>query len=161
MRNSLIRFTMASALITSLCLLALPFKAEARMGLGYFDSDNLTRRGDNLSALYSVNKDWAQAFFGVYNTNDGLSFSIGGAYKFTVLGDQKSGLHIGPGLAMGTVNDKFLFSAFGLAGFHYTVFDRVMLSVDGGPILTLVDDEVDFSLEPAGNLLGLSIHYLF
>ncbi|MDN5871083.1 MAG: hypothetical protein L0H73_10260 [Nitrococcus sp.] len=161
MRTSLIRLTMAGAFIATLCLLALPFKAEARMGLGYFDSDNLTLEGDNVSGLYSVKKDWAQVFFGVYNTNDSLSFSIGGAYKFTVWGDQYAGLHVGPGIAMGTANDNFLFSAFGLAGFHYTIFDSVMLSLDGGPILTLVNDEVNFSLEPTGNLLGLSIHYLF
>lgn len=161
MRNSLIRLTTASTLITILCLLALPVNAESRIGLGYFDSDNLSRQGDNLSALYSVNEDWAQAFFGIYHTNDSFSFSIGGAYKFTVMGDKNAGLHIGPGLAMGTVNDKFLFSAYGLAGFHYAILDRLMVSVDGGPILNLVDDEVDFSLQPAGNLLGLSVHYLF
>jgi hypothetical protein len=33
--------------------------------------------------------------------------------------------------------------------------------VDAGPIVTVVDGDAEFRIRPAGELLGLGIHYLF
>lgn len=161
MRNSLTQLTKTSTLIATLCLLALSFNAQARLGVGFSNTDNVTS-GQSLSALYTMNRGRIQAFFGIYNTNDHFDFAIGGAYKFTIIGDQSAGLHIGPGIAIGSARDDFLFTVYGVIGFHYMIVDHLMLSMDGGPILKVVDGEVDFSVEPMGDqMLGLSIHYFF
>lgn len=132
---------------------------------GFSDTSYITN-GQTLSAMLGVGaSDWIHPFFGVNQTEGALSFSIGGAYLITVHGDRRAGFHVGPGLSLGTVavgdESKFGFSLFGLAGAHYTFFDRLIVSVDGGPILTDVDSKTNFRIRPAGDLLGLSVHYVF
>lgn len=132
--------------------------------LGVFDSTNVTN-GQSLSALFATEKDWVQTFAGINHVKNHVEFVLGGIYKFTVAGDRRAGFHIGPGFSLGSFDlgreGKFGASIFGAAGGHYTLFDRLILSVDAGPILTIISDNTDFRLSPFGDTLGLSLHYLF
>lgn len=147
--------------------LALSFfapKANAATAVGVADTSTFMT-GQSISALFSNNKDWIQAMMNVQGVKGSFRFSVGGAYKFTVAGTERAGFHIGPGLALGTTGtangSKFFFSLVGMFGGHYTLFERLILSVDGGPVLGVVDGDVDFGVKPMGELLGLSVHYLF
>lgn len=133
--------------------------------LGVADTSNVST-GQSLSALFSTaGGDWIQALLGVESTRGSFVFGLGGIYKFTVAGNARTGFHVGPGATIGTVavggKSKFAFGFSGLAGGHFTLFDRLMLSVDGGPMLAVVDGDANFALKPMGTLLGLSVHYLF
>jgi hypothetical protein len=141
--------------------------------LGFADTSNISV-GQSLSAMFSINQNWLQTFLTITQTKDAFTFGLGGIYKFTVAGDRHMGFHVGPGFAVGTVpassvagatsgtsKTKFAFSIYGLAGAHYTIFDRLILSVDGGPMVNVIDGTADFSMKPMGQLLGLGLHYLF
>jgi hypothetical protein len=139
-------------------------KAQAATALGVADTTYLTN-GQSMSALFSNNADWIQAYFGVNDTSGGFHFGLGGAYKFTIAGTGAAGIHVGPGLSLGNMatgnGNKIFFTIQGLVGGHITVLDRLILGVDGGPILAIVDGDTSFRLKPTGQILGLSVHYLF
>lgn len=145
------------------CLLALPhFARAADVAIGVADTTNIIQ-GQSLSLLFPMNKDSLQTFLGLHRTHGMFEFGAGGAYKVTLHGDRRTGLHFGPGLSVGTASrgpkTKFAFSAFGLVGGHHTLFERLIVSVDGGPIMTVLNGDVDLGIKPAGNMLGLAIHY--
>lgn len=139
-------------------------RAQAQMALGFADTSYIAG-GQSASALFSNNNDWLQTIFTINGTRGNFYFAVGGIYKFTVAGNARAGFHVGPGVTLGTVptgtESKFGFSLVGLAGGHFTLFERLILSVDGGPQLSVVDGNTDFRLKPMGELLGLSVHYLF
>lgn len=132
--------------------------------MGVADTSNVST-GQSLSAMFSFNKNWLQTYMGIENTQGTFTFGLGAIYKFTVAGDAKTGFHVGPGFSVGTVpvggKAKFAFSIFGMAGAHFTLFDRLILSVDGGPMVNVVDGDANFRMKPMGETLGLGIHYLF
>jgi hypothetical protein len=139
--------------------------AKAATAVGVADTANFMGT-QSASALFSNNNDWIQAMLNIQGVSGSFRFSVGGAYKFTVAGNNRAGFHIGPGLALGTASDgaggsNFGFAVVGMFGGHYTLFERLLLAVDAGPILTINDGNVDFGIAPMGNLLGLSVHYLF
>ena len=155
------------ALALALALAAFAPQAQAATALGVADTGNFMT-GQSLSALFSINNDWIQANLAIEGVNSNFVFSVGGAYKFTVAGNNRAGFHVGPGISLGTQalatgrgGTKFGFAVVGMFGGHYTLFERLLLSVDGGPILTVVDGTVDFQVKPMGSLLGVGIHYLF
>lgn len=132
--------------------------------MGVADTSHVST-GQSLSAMFSFNKNWLQTYMAIENTQGAFTFGLGAIYKFTVAGDAKTGFHVGPGFSVGTVpvggKAKFAFSIFGMAGAHFTLFDRLILSVDGGPMVNVVDGDANFRMKPMGELLGLSVHYLF
>lgn len=148
------------------------------VAVGVSDTTNLTG-GQSVSVMFATDKDWIHTFLGVNHSQGSFSFGAGGIYKFTVHGNRAMGFHVGPGLAVGTVSvggssvnvsgstvtvessTKFGFSILGDVGAHYALFDRLVLSLDGGPIFSVVDGEFNFMLKPIGEVLGLSVHYLF
>lgn len=139
-------------------------QAKAQMALGFADTTYIAG-GQSASALFSSNDDWLQTIFTINGTRGNFYFAVGGIYKFTIAGNARAGFHVGPGVTLGTVptgtGSEFGFSLVGLAGGHFTLFERLILSVDGGPQLSVVDGNTDFRLKPMGELLGLSVHYLF
>jgi hypothetical protein len=151
-------------LALAVALAVLSPQARAATAVGVADTSNFMA-GQSVSALFSNNNDWIQAMMNLRSVSGDVEFSVGGAYKFTVAGTNRAGFHIGPGLSLGTVaaggESNFAFAIVGMFGGHYTLFERLLLSVDGGPILSVVDGNVDFGIAPMGTLLGLSIHYLF
>jgi hypothetical protein len=142
------------------------YSGPTTWGLGVWSSDQVTV-GDTISALFSSGDNWIQPFFSIAGTRGSFEFNVGGSYRVTVAGSSKSGFHFAPGIALGSVNtgagtgNKFAFSFFGLAGGHYAIFDRLIFAFDGGPILSVVDGDLDFKIRPAGAQLGMSLHYLF
>ncbi|RZA04337.1 MAG: hypothetical protein EOP11_15355 [Proteobacteria bacterium] len=139
-------------------------KAEAATAVGVADTAAFMD-APSVSALFSNNEDWIQTMLNVQGVKGSFRFSLGGAYKFTVAGNGRAGFHIGPGLSIGTVGtpagSDFGFALVGMFGGHYTLFERMIVSFDAGPILRVVDGDVDFGVAPMGGLLGLSAHYLF
>lgn len=127
--------------------------------LGVADTYYLTY-GQSASALFSVGRNWIQALFGINQSRSAFSFGVGGAYKFTIAGDRRTGFHVGPGFTVGTVHKDFAFTIHGMFGGHFTIFERLILSVDAGPIFEVIDGDADFRLRPMGNALGLSLHYI-
>jgi hypothetical protein len=132
--------------------------------MGVADTSNIST-GQSLSAMFSFNRNWLQTYMTIDRTQGTFVFGLGGIYKFTVAGDARMGFHVGPGFSVGTVpvsgKSKFAFSLFGMAGGHFTLFDRLILSVDGGPMVNVVDGDANFSMKPMGETLGLGIHYFF
>jgi len=131
---------------------------------GFTDSSNFLT-GQSASALFGGDTDWIHVMLSVNRTLGTFEFGVGGIYKFTVAGDRRAGFHVGPGVSVGTVavgaKSEFGFGIAGVAGGHWTLFDRLIVSVDGGPALGVVDGNANFSLKPLGEILGLSLHYLF
>lgn len=163
------RFLLLAALCLTFTLpaVAAPSSASSSSGakaFGFTDSSNLLN-GQSASALFGGTTDWIHVMLAINKTLGAFEFGVGGIYKFTVLGDRRTGFHMGPGVSVGTVavggKSKFGFSISGLAGAHWTIFDRMIVSVDGGPAVAVVDGDANFSFRPIGDLLGLSLHYLF
>ena len=128
-------------------------------------STNVITETESFSALIGSNHNWIELDFGIHHVRHAFQFGVGGAYKFTVAGDRRTGFHVGPGLSLGTRDvggrEKFAFSVNGQAGGHFTVADHLLLTVDAGPALYVVDGDVDFFLRPRGAILGVGIYYLF
>ncbi len=134
--------------------------AHATIGLGMADTTTISG-GQSLSAIFSTGNDWIHTFLGVHQTKGKFDFGAGGGYKFTVIGTRATGFHVGPLASLGTVGGDFAFSIVGAAGAHFTLFEKMMLSVDGGPMYVHTQAAKNFRMKPIGELLGLSIHYLF
>lgn len=143
-------------------------KGEGTTALGVADTSNISV-GQAVSLMFGISDDWLQTFATIERTSGVFVFGVGGIYKFTVAGDRRIGFHVGPGISLGTVamgagaatSSEFAFSISGMAGAHFTAFDRVMFSIDGGPILAVVDGDANFAMKPMGEHLGVSVHYLF
>ena len=151
------KLTVAALALTAL-LGATP--ARATIGLGMADTTTISG-GQSLSAIFNVTDNWIQAFLGVHQTKGDFDFAVGGAYKFTVIGTRATGFHVGPMASIGTFGGDFAFTIVGNAGAHFTIFEKMMLSVDGGPMYVHTDKAKNFRMKPIGELLGMSIHYLF
>lgn len=159
---------MRKLFVSVLLLLSTAYAAEAyganggssSFAFGYADTQYIANT-QAASVLFASGKDWIQAFLGVQNTRGNFDFGLGGMYKFTLSGDRRAGFHLGPGFAVGTVGDDFAFSIYGMVGAHFTLFERLLLSVDGGPMLSVIDGDANFRMRAMGETLGLGIHYLF
>lgn len=118
-----------------------------------------------------------QAVFGIASTSPFL-FGIGGFFRHTVTGGQQTGVHLGGGLSFGTVGSTVTAASIlagatsatnvfinisPLAGFHFTLpgLTNIMASVDGGPVLSIVDGSTTFGMGGLSSALGFSIHYFF
>ncbi|MGZ3719846.1 MAG: hypothetical protein ACXWR1_16015 [Bdellovibrionota bacterium] len=128
--------------------------------VGVSDTANVTG-AESLTVLFTVGQDWIQTYAAVYKTNVDFDFGAGGAYKFTVAGNRLTGFHVGPGFTVGTVNGQFGFAIFGAAGGHFTIADHLLISVDGGPMVTHTKDNTNFRLRGLGNYLGLTVAYVY
>ncbi len=152
MRNFFAALLLTAALSTS--------SAHATTGLGMADTATITG-GQSLSALFSTERDWIQVIAGIHQTKTNFDFGVGGFYKMTIIGTQKTGFHFAPGATLGTVAGDFAFTVVAGLGAHFTLFDNMMLAVDGGPMYVHTQAAKNFRMKPIGELLGLSIHYLF
>ncbi|HTL12439.1 MAG TPA: hypothetical protein VL588_08115 [Bdellovibrionota bacterium] len=110
-----------------------------------------------------------QTYFGIAGVNGVFRFGMGAQYKHTVAGSQRAGLHIGGGLGLGTTagaaaaGSVFFIEFTGNVGIHFTVGhdDNVLISVDAGPGISIVNGAADFAIKsPTDDTLGLSVHYL-
>jgi hypothetical protein len=128
--------------------------------LGVMDTSNVAT-AESLSGMFSMGSDWLQALASVTQTKGSFSFAVGAIYKFTVAGTRANGFHMGPGFTVGTVADDFAFAVFGACGGHFTLADRLLFSVDAGPMVTHTANNTNFRLRGLGNLLGASVHYVF
>lgn len=122
-----------------------------------------------------------QANVGIGSTSGGFSFGVSGFFKHTLFGGKSAGFHAGGGLGLGTMGSGsslasvasataattsktvFVVGLAGLAGVHamFPGSDDVLLSVDGGPLLTIVDGSANFMMGGLSSALGFSVHYLF
>lgn len=134
--------------------------AQATTGLGFADTSTIAG-GQSLSALFNVNDNWIQGFLGVHQTKGNFDFAVGGGYKLTVIGNRNTGFHVGPMASIGTFGGDFAFTIMAGAGAHFTLFDKMMLSFDGGPMYVHTQAAKNFRMKPMGELLGMSVHYLF
>lgn len=155
MRKLLIALPLLFALLG-----ASPAKAANLTALGMADT-TVIAGGQSLSAMFSTTSDWIQVLLGVHQTKGNFDFAVGGIYKFTVIGNRANGFHVGPGATIGTYGGDFAFTVMGAAGGHFTLFERLMLSVDGGPMYVHTEAAKNFRMKPMGEILGLSVHYVF
>lgn len=153
---------MKKLIVAALALTALigATPARATIGLGMADTTTIAG-GQSLSALFSVGDNWIHGFLGVHQTKGDFDFGLGGGYKFTVIGTRATGFHVGPMASLGTFGGDFAFTIVGNVGAHFTLFEKLMLSVDGGPMYVHTQPAKNFRMKPIGELLGMSIHYLF
>ena len=134
--------------------------SDTKMAFGVMDASNISV-GESLSGLFSVGQNWVQAMMGIYQTKGSFDFAVGGIFKFTVVGSNRNGFHVGPGLNLGSINDEFAWAFFGAAGGHFTIVDHMIFSVDAGPMLTHTKNNTNFRIRALGQLLGASVHFLF
>ena len=130
------------------------------IAVGVSDTSHVTN-AESATAFFSMGRDWLQTYLGVYQTKGNFDFAVGGAYKFTLAGTRATGFHVGPGFTVGTVNDDFAWAIFGAAGGHFTFAEHLLLSVDAGPMVTHTKNNTNFRLRPIGQLLGLTVAYVF
>lgn len=94
-----------------------------------------------------------------------FQFTVVSQYKRTITQSQNAGFHIGGGLGLGSlrvgVENGFALSVNGLAGIHFRLADapKVQFHVDGGPVLSVIDGDANFTIGALSGLLGLSIIY--
>ncbi len=100
--------------------------------------------------------------FAVQNTSP-FTFNIGGLYKHKLSHGGNSGFHVGGGLGLGTVASTFGFSVAGVAGIHYNLpgTTDLVLHVDAGPVLTIIDGSATFALSPFSGIFGATLVYMF
>jgi hypothetical protein len=125
-----------------------------------------------LSGLIEIDDKMAvQPFLGLgYGAVTGFSFGLGGMFKYTLVGGRDAGLHVGGGLSLGAGGAagamQFLMNLYvPNAGIHFTVADRVRLSLDGGITVSINAGGgtagAGVGLGPLSSLLGASVHYMF
>ncbi len=104
-----------------------------------------------------------QIYMGVKQTSPGLTFGVGGTYKYTLSGNAHSGLHVGGGLGLGTVIDSFFVNFSGVGGIHMFIpgLDHILFNFDAGLTLSVIGGKVQFFASGFSPILGLSVHYLF
>lgn len=145
---------------------------EYGLGMGLSTARNLTFTETALTGWMDLGDGNAIQAFAALGGIDPFVFGVGGLFKRTVLGSEQSGLHLGGGLGIGTVagvgatggaTSNFAFALNGIAGFHFIVpnTERMLISLDGGPAMTIIDDNIDVTMGAIGSLLGLSVIYLF
>jgi hypothetical protein len=169
---------MRTSLLSALCLLlaagsafgasdkirnsssASEHRSQTTMAIGVADTDTIAG-GESLTGLFSMGDNWLQAYLGIFTTKTNFDFAVGGAYKLTISGTRATGFHVGPGFTVGTVGDEFAFAIFGACGGHFTLADRLLVSVDGGPMVTHTKNNTNFRLRGFGPYLGLTLAYVF
>ncbi len=108
-----------------------------------------------------------QAFFSIPSTSP--YFNIGGAaiYKRTIAESRGAGFHVGGGLGMANQNNNFAMNLSAVGGFHFELpgLSHVMVHLDGGPTLALVNPlpgaTTSLQMGALSAALGASILYVF
>lgn len=134
--------------------------AHALTGLGMSDT-TVIAGGQSLSAIFGIGEHQIQTILGVHQTKGNFDFAVGGFFRMPLIGTAKTGFHFGPGFTIGTFGGDFAFTVVAAFGAHFTIFENMMLSVDGGPMYVHTQAAKNFKLKPIGDTLGLSIHYMF
>jgi hypothetical protein len=140
-------------------------------GVGFATANHLTFTDTSVTGWLELGDGNAIQAFAALGGVDPFAFGIGGLFKRTVIGTQASGVHFGGGVGIGTTagggtssaNSNFTFALSGVAGFHFIVpnTERILINLDGGPTMTIVDDDVDFTVGALSPVLGLSVLFLF
>ena len=104
-----------------------------------------------------------QLTFGVGGTSPKFSMGLGSYYKYTLAASGNTGFHIGGGFGLGSILGKFFFGVGPVAGIHFFFpgLDHLLINMDAGATLTVVDGTVNFLTGNLSSILGASIHYLF
>jgi hypothetical protein len=146
-----------------------PSMSDKRWGLGFQTFNSFGGSNTALSAIFDVSPNGTlQPFFTIGSTSP-FNFGMGAFYRHTLAGGHNLGFHAGGGLGFGSVNagglagGKFFLVFNGMGGFHFTVPEvrNVVITLDGGPILQIVDGNTDFSIRGLSSAMGFGIHYLF
>ncbi len=137
--------------------------AYPQWGLGISSADNIIPVAVAASFWLAFNQDSAlQGYFGILATSP-FTFGVGALYKHTVAGGNYAGLHLGGGLGLGTVQGVFNLNIDAVVGFHFFLpsLKNILVNVDFGPSLNILDGATNFKVGGLGTILGLSIHYIF
>ena len=102
-----------------------------------------------------------QLFLGIPTTTGNFNFSGGGAYKVTTHGNASNGFHLGGNVLMGSTAGNFTVQTGGLIGLHFSPASSMLLAFDGGPQLSIVSGNANFSLNTFSAQLGASLIYFF
>lgn len=115
-----------------------------------------------ISALFGLSDKLAlQTYLGLSSTTP-FAFGGGAMIKYTVVGDNSKGLHMGGGLGLGVTSaaELFYIGFGGNVGFHFSIVESVMIAVDGGVAVRVVTQGGGTSVQVGGNgshLLGMSL----
>jgi hypothetical protein len=143
-----------------------------KRGLGFSSINQLSGADTVVTGVLQLNPaDLVQVFAGVPQTRGGFQFTLGGLYKHTIIGTQSAGIHLGGGMAVGSLG-AFAFSLAGVGGIHvaFPGVSQLMLHVDGGPRFSFIDNngaaaggpsKTDLNLGAFSSILGLSVIYMF
>jgi len=143
----------------------------SKFGFGIASNSHLLRTSDTaLSGLFLFGGKSAVQVFLVMQNSDPSEYGFAGAFKYTLIGKQKLGFHLGGAVGFGSYStgggknrkdNSFVRFGF-LAGLHFTVANRVIIAADSG--LTIANDGDDDSQVYIGghsDLWGVSLIYIF
>jgi hypothetical protein len=102
-----------------------------------------------------------QPYLAIPKTTGSFDFLAGSAIKNTVKGSFENGFHLGGNVLLGSVAKNFTVLVGGLIGVHFSPAQNVLIAFDGGPQLSLIDGNADFSIGAVSPMLGLNILYFF
>jgi hypothetical protein len=155
---------------------------DMQFGAGLATSTAIMHSATALSSWVTLDHSHhIQGYFSVPGTSGRFQFALGGIYKTIIVGTLRNGFHVGGGLALGVpsysfggmdfdfesgeakTKTPFFFNLIGNAGIHFTLpgVDHILVNLDAGPVLSVIDGNVDFSISGYSPLLGISVHYLF
>lgn len=149
--------------------------AHTRVGVGFATYGGAGGAGVAAPAL-SVWWDLASVhslqFTGAIGSSNPFTFGVGAAYRYTAMGTQETGFHVGLGINLGTAlaagggggaATAFFLNIVPGGGFHFSLggaVSNISLSFDGGVILA-VTPGFQLAMGPLGTFGGGAIHYFF
>ncbi|OFZ19245.1 MAG: hypothetical protein A2X94_05670 [Bdellovibrionales bacterium GWB1_55_8] len=139
-----------------------------RLGFGLASVEGFTMGSASLLGVLELNTDNALHVYLTLPSTSPFQFSVGSAFKHVVARKDRASVHVGAGLALGTIattsaSADFLLSVAGVVGLElgFPGADNVIIHLDGGPAIQVLDGEADFGIGAFSGLLGLSVAYMF
>jgi hypothetical protein len=135
---------------------------EHDFGLGFASFGAGLVATSAISAWIPINHTTGvQTYLSIPTTSGNFNFYAGGAYKATLEGTAQTGFHIGGDLLFGATAGEFTLLAGGLMGIHYTPAPALLFAFDGGPQISMIKSQADFSMGGLSGILGASLIYFF
>ncbi len=146
---------------------------HSRVGLGFATYGGALTAPGSLSAWIDFNSTNSIQIFTSIGSSSPFTFGIGAAYRYTLLGAQDDGMHIGIGFNLGTAAGAAAAAAAGttffmqivpVAGFHFSLgghVNNIQLSFDGGPSFMVTPSPFQLTMGALSAHFGAAIHYFF
>lgn len=133
-----------------------------KWGLGVASAGDFTGGTSSLTALLKLSGEDAIQFHFTIPSTSPFQITAGGIYKHVIAESQNAALHLGGGAMLGSLQNDFALSVAGVLGlsFHFSDIPRVQFHLDGGPMVTVLNGDTNFSVGALSSFLGLSVLYM-